>query len=203
MIYNPEKHHRRSIRLKGYDYKAEGSFFVTICVQDKEMLFGKVINNVMILNEYGIVVEYTWNDLPNHNKHIHLDNYVIMPNHVHGIIIITECGLESNIVVGAVLGAGSEPAPTTAPTTSSKPVPTPSKHDLPIIKTKSQFHGLPEIIRQFKTFSARRINDIRKTRGVKIWQRNYYEHIIRNEHDYNRIQKYINENPLKWNIDKK
>jgi REP element-mobilizing transposase RayT len=162
-------------------------------MQDKEMLFGKVINNVMILNEFGIVVEYTWNDLPNHNKHIHLDNYVIMPNHIHGIILINNHGLEFNIV-----GAGSEPAPT-----SSEPAPTPSESALPIKKIKSRYHGLPEIIRQFKTFSACRINDIRKTRGAKIWQRNYYEHIIRNEHDYNRIQKYIIENPLKWNIDKK
>jgi len=172
MRYNPDKHHRKSIRLKGYDYSRAGAYYVTICVQDRDMLLGKVVDGQIKLNEYGKMVAYTWNDLPNHHPHVCLDEFVIMPNHVHGVIII-------DVGAGSV-GAGSEPAPT---------------------KTKHKQHGLPEIIRQFKTFSARRINNIRQTSGIHVWQRNYFEHVIRNENELHRIQKYIIENPLNWDSD--
>ncbi len=118
-------------------------------------------------------MEYTWDDLHNHNFHIGLDEFNVMPNHVHGIIII-----QNNDTVGA----GSEPAPTN--------------------NIKSVRHGLPEIIRQFKTFSARRINKKRQMKGYPVWQRNYYEHIIRDIESLNRIRQYIINNPLKWEIDK-
>jgi len=118
------------------------------------MLFGGIVDGTMKLNEYGKIVENTWDDLPNHNHKIQLDDFVIMSNHVHGIIIINDVGSDT-------LGAGSEPAPI--------------------------HHGLPEIICQLKTFSARRINKIRKSPGIHVWQRNYYERIIRNENEMNRI----------------
>ena len=174
MIYDPDRHHRRSIRLKGYDYSQAGLYFVTICTHNREMVCGDIINNEIVLNEYGKMVDYAWNDLPNHNHQIQLDDYVIMPNHIHGIIIINDVG--ANFV-----GAGSEPAPTTM---------------------NRKQHGLSEITRQFKTFSARRINKIRQSTGTPVWQRNYYEHVIRNQKDLNRIRKYIIENPLKWDLDK-
>ena len=174
MIYNSDKYHRKSIRLKGYDYSQSGTYFITICVKDRACLLGDIINCEIKLNEYGKMVEYTWNDLTNHNHHIQLDKFIIMPNHVHGIIIINHDGANT-------VGAGSEPAPT---------------------KTKLKHHGLPEIVRQFKTFSARRINKIRQSPGVHIWQRNYYEHIVHDENDFNRIRKYIIENPSRWEHDK-
>ncbi len=106
-------------------------------------------------------------------SNVQLDAFVVMPNHVHGIIVIT-----NPVVAGAgCVGAGSEPAP-----------------------TKS--YGLPEIVLQFKTFSARRINDVRGTPGTPVWQRNYYEHIIRNERSLNRIRQYIAENPMRWAFDR-
>jgi putative transposase len=182
MIYNPRKHHRRSIRLKGYDYCQEGAYFVTICTNSREILFGNIINNTMILNELGTAVGFTWNDLPNHNPQIYLDEFVIMPNHIHGIIFINRDEPDPVVFVGA----GSEPAPTAHTT----------------IKTNHKNHGLPEIMRQFKTFSARRINEIRHTPGIPVWQRNYYEHIIRNWDDFYHIKKYIIDNPAKWNSDK-
>jgi REP element-mobilizing transposase RayT len=160
MKYDPDKHHRRSIRLKEYDYSRTGWYFITICAYKRECLFGNVVDGIIILNKYGKIVENTWNDLPNHNHQIQLDDSVIMPNHIHGIIVIDE------IVSDIVVGAGSEPAPT---------------------ETKHKQHGLPEIIRQFKTFSARRINEIRQSPGTHVWQRNYYERIIRNENEINRI----------------
>jgi len=140
---------------------------VTIVTQNRECLFGDVVDGKMMLNEAGRIVVWTWNDLPNHVVDIELDAFVVMPNHVHGIIII-----HNNRV-----GAGSEPAP-------------------------KKRHALQEIIRQFKTFSGKRINQRRGTPGIPVWQRNYWEHIIRNGNDLNRIREYIDNNPLKLESDR-
>lgn len=169
---------RRSIRLQGYDYSGEGLYFVTICVQDMKCLFGKVVDGEMLLNEAGKIINETWFDLPNHNPYIELDAWCIMPNHVHGIIIInnTPVGVDSKSTRNNIEQAGLEPAPTK--------------------------HPLSEIIRQFKTFSAKRINQVNNTVGKKLWQRNYYEHIIRNSTSYTNIAEYILSNPANWMTDK-
>ncbi|MGV8059749.1 MAG: transposase [Smithellaceae bacterium] len=169
MSFNPANHHRRSIRLRDYDYSQAGAYFVTICVLRRECLFGEIIDGEMIMNEMGRIVLAVWTDLPNHYKHIILDEYMVMPNHVHGII---------NIV-----GAGLKPALT-------KPAPT----------EKQQ--GLPEIIRGFKTFSSRRINVFCNKPGCSVWQRNYYERVIRNENELFLAREYVVHNPLKWELDK-
>jgi len=178
MKYNPAIHHRRSIRLKGYDYSQAGLYFVTICVQNRECIFGEIVDNEMILNENGQIVQMVWNELPQHYNHIELGEFVVMPNHIHGIVIITDVDV-------ATVGAGLKPAPTTPK------------------------HGLPEIIRALKTFSARKINDLVRaglkpapTRGEKLWQRNYWEHIIRDEQSHQRIADYIVNNPINWEKDK-
>ena len=192
MKYNPDLHHRRSIRLKGYDYSDVGLYFITVCTQNRLCLFGEIVHGEMILNEAGKMVQFTWVDLPQHNINIKLDEFIIMPNHIHGIIIIVgagskpalnkRAGLEPVLMKRAGLEpvlmkrAGLEPAPTC--------------------------HGLSEFVRQFKTFSAKRINKINKTPGIHLWQRNYYEHIIRDENDLNRIREYIANNSLKWEDDK-
>jgi REP element-mobilizing transposase RayT len=167
-------HNRQSIRIPGYDYSEPGSYYVTICAHQRERLFGTIRDGGMVLNDYGRIVQFTWNDLINHNDSIELGDFVIMPDHIHGIITICD-----SVSVGAdpdMVGAGSEPAPT-------KPAPT--------TKPNGKHHGLPEIVRQLKTFSAKRINAIRNTPGTPVWQRNYYEHIIRDAQDYERIQWYI------------
>ncbi len=120
----------------------------------------------MVLNEFGEIVKNTWVDLPNHITGLELDEFVIMPNHFHGIVVIIEAGLEPR--------AGLEPART----------------------------SLLEIVRQLKTFSARRINKIRGIQGLPVWQRNYWEHIVRNEKELNRIRAYILDNPSQWEADK-
>ncbi len=173
MPYDPHVHHRRSIRLQGYDYARSGAYFVTICTRNRECLFGEIIDGQMVLNDAGGIVQAAWDDLPNHYADVELDECVVMPNHVHGIVVI--------------VGAGLKPAPTTppAPTTGT-------------IKR----HGLPEIIRAWETFSARRIHRIRKTPGAKLWQRNYWERVIRNESEYNRIREYIRNNTSQWKLDK-
>jgi REP element-mobilizing transposase RayT len=162
---------RKNLRLRGYDYTQVGFYFVTICVQDRVCLFGEINDGVMQLNSLGALVEQAWQDLPNHYPHVELDQFVIMPNHIHGIIVLT-------------VGAGFKPAQ------SSDTTPAPTKR-----------HGLPEIVRAFKSFSARRINEIRQTPGISVWQRNYYEHIIRDDADYQRIAEYVMNNPAKWQED--
>ncbi|MCX6826443.1 MAG: transposase [candidate division Zixibacteria bacterium] len=146
---------RKPIRLKGYDYSSEGAYYVTICTQDRKCILGEIVNGKMILNEFGNIVKFTWDALIQHNANILLDQFVIMPNHVHGIIFINN---DAN-------------------------------------------YGLPEIVRQFKTFSAKPINEIQNKSGNKYWQRNYYEHIIRDEQELNQKREYILNNPLNWEKD--
>jgi putative transposase len=165
--YDPDKRHRRSVRLQGFDYSREGAYFVTVCAQNRACLFGDVDQEEMRLNDAGRLVRAVLNGLPDHYPHVALDAWVIMPNHVHGIVLL--------------VGAGFKPAPTaTADTTR---------------------HGLSEIVRAFKTFSARQINAIHGTPGTSVWQRNYYEHIIRDDASLNRIRQYIMENPPRWSED--
>ncbi len=141
MTYNPEKHHRRSIRLNGYDYSQPGNYFITMCTQNRECIFGEIDNGKMKLNDIGQIVEDTWNDLPNHNLNILLDSFIIMPNHVHGIL--------------RIVGAGSKPAPAPAPA----PAPTSNRAELESKRAGLEpAPTLSEIIRQFKTFSTRYIN---------------------------------------------
>jgi REP element-mobilizing transposase RayT len=129
------------------------------------------MDGLIRLNRYGEIVQQTWNDLPNHYAGVQLDMAVVMPNHFHGIIWLIP---NSNQIMD--VGAGFKPAPTTR-------------------------HAFPEIVRGFKTFSSRHINVLRATPGVSVWQRNYYERIVRNEDELFQIRQYIQENPLKWDID--
>jgi REP element-mobilizing transposase RayT len=167
MKYNPEMHHRRSIRLQGYDYSNQGAYFVTICTWNRENILGDVFNSVMQLNSFGEIVMKCWQDLPIHYKYIALDEVVIMPNHLHGIIWIN----------GDIAGAGFKPAPTNIR------------------------HGLSEIIRALKTFSSRQMNKNRNTPGTPVWQRNYFDRVIRNEKELHAIREYIINNPLQWSMD--
>lgn len=189
MTFNPLIHNRRSQRLPGYDYSRPGAYFVTMCVRNREYLFGEIQNNTTHLNSYGQIVKETWYDLPNHIGNVVLDEFVIMPNHIHGIIIL--------------VGAGSEPAPTNQDVPCSEPASTNQymfrSEPIPVNRKKHQ--ALPEVIRQLKTFSSRRINQHRKTPGVSVWQRNYYDHIDRNESELNRIRQYILNNPINWQYD--
>jgi len=172
---------RVALRLKGYDYAQSGAYFVTICLQDRLCLFGEVSAGLLVPNQYSALVEQAWNDLPNHYPHVSLDQFVVMPNHIHGIIILTDVGAGFNSDVRA----GLKPAPTAIGLTPNPP----------------KRHALSEIIRALKTFSARRINEIRQSPGVPVWQRNYYEHVIRSEEDYTRIAEYIIDNPRRWSED--
>ena len=176
------KHHRRSIRLPQHDYSTAGGYFITMCTRNRDCLFGNVVDGQMILNQYGQIVNDVWNNLPNHYPHVELDAYAIMPNHFHGIIMITiAIDANKNIAVGA----GLKPAPTS----------------IEINITSIKFHKLSEIVRAFKTFSSRGINQIRQTPGMPVWQRNYHEHVIRQGIELDEKRKYIRSNPLNWDTD--
>jgi REP element-mobilizing transposase RayT len=157
---------RKQTRLKNYDYSQHGYYFVTICAQNREQWFGKVEKGEMILNPYGKIVNECWDDLPEHYAHCSLDSFVIMPNHVHGIIVIDN---------DKTVGNGLKPFPT---------------------------HGLSEMIRGFKTFSSRKINEGIKSDNKFQWQKSFYDHIIRGEKSLDLIREYIQNNPLKWELDR-
>jgi len=169
MSYDSDKHQRRSIRLKDYDYSQAGAYFITICTHNKECIFGKVVNGEMVLNKCGKVVQEELDRSAKIRREIELDTFVVMPNHIHGIVVI----VESN--VGAT---GRSPLPK-GPTPKS----------------------VGAMMAGFKSAVTRRINDLRGIPYMAVWQRNYYEHVIRNEDDLDEIREYIVNNPLKWDLD--
>jgi len=183
MRYDPEKHHRRSVRLKGYDYTQPGAYFITICTHNRQCLFGKVEDGKMRLNMFGEIVWAEWFRTAQIRPYVQLNEseFVVMPNHVHGIIWIVNSPTHDADTVGA----RRRRAPTMVEQ-FGKPVP----------------GSLPTLVRAFKSAVTRRINQMRNTPGVPVWQRNYYEHIIRTERALNVIRRYIVENPLRWHLDR-
>ncbi|GAB4318728.1 MAG: transposase [Bacteroidales bacterium] len=189
MKYNPEIHHRpfdraqgrRSIRLRGYDYSRAGAYFITLCAQNREHVFGEIVDGKMILNDAGRVVAESWQWLANQYDYVDLDEWVIMPNHMHGIVLLID---DENGGGGSGRGGSGRGSSRTAPT-------------MPMAKRKP----IGGLVGAFKTVSTKRINQMHGTPGVKIWQRNYYEHIIRNENELNRIRQYIINNPARWATD--
>ena len=151
---NDPRPRRRSLRLPGYDYSQAGAYFITACTQNHVVLFGDVGAGFKPApTEMGKIVQQTWDDLPTHYRGVDLDAFIVMPNHVHGIIILAD--------------------------------------------ESARRHAIPEIVRGFKTFSARRVNECAGKSGV-LWQRGYYEHVIRNEKALDRIRAYIANNPARW-----
>jgi putative transposase len=187
MIYKPEIHHRRSIRLKGYDYSQAGVYFVTICVKDHACLFGTIADGKLQYNDYGQIANEFWLKISEHFSDVKLDEFIIMPNHIHGIITINNCR-------GEVTSPFSE---VVAPNSKTKTAQKQGGETPPLQK-----FTLGQIVAYFKYQSAKRINDIRNAPGTPIWQRNYYEHIIRDDKELQAIQEYIRYNPLKWDEDK-
>jgi REP element-mobilizing transposase RayT len=174
---DPLHHHRRSIRLKGYDYTQPGAYFVTMNSQNREPLFGSIANGKMKLSQAGEIVLIVWRKLPAAHP-VQLDEVVIMPEHFHGIIWIIG---ESK---GEAFGNKSpEVIESLSPNAS------------PQRPRGTQPNSLNAIIQNFKSVSTRKINAALKTPGDKIWQRDYYERIIRNERELNAIRQYIRDNP--------
>ena len=163
MPYDPQRHHRRSIRLPDCDYRSPGMYYVTLCAYERGTLFGEVIGGEVQLNASGQIVADTWRWLATRYPYLSLDAWVIMPDHLHGIIAIGDAPCEVS-----------------------------DDTEIPAIKP------LGQIIGAFKTVSTKAINDGRDTPGMAVWQRNFWEHIIRNQVDHDRVRAYIQDNPRRW-----
>ena len=171
-MYDSRVHHRRSIRLPGYDYSRPGAYAVTVCAYLKRSVFGEIVEGEVILNEVGQMVQDTWEQIPGRYPGCGLDAFVVMPNHVHGIVLIT--------AAPTLTGQARGPAPTTL--------------------------SLPDLVHRFKSLTTARYREGVVTHGWraldgKLRQRNYYEHIIRNDYELEKMREYIATNPVRWETD--
>ena len=178
---------RRATRLQGYDYSQSGAYFVTICVQHRQCIFGTIIDGKMHLNEISKIVVEWWNHIPQHFSFVKLDEYVIMPNHMHGIIAWDEVGARS-----------PRPSDTTK-VVEARPLC--SQENARSRRGEVTSPLLGQIVAYFKYQSTKFINQHHNTPGKRIWQRNYYDHVIRDDNDLQRLREYIQNNPKKWELD--
>ncbi len=165
MPYDSKIHHRQSIRAKGYDYSEPGGYFVTVCTKNKKCILSDIVEGKSKLSSYGDIIQMVWKDLPKCFPSISLDEWVVMPNHFHGVLIAEAQFIAPNNEKGAI---------NRAPT-------------------------LGDGVRAFKALTTYRVRkDLDSNFG---WQRNYYDHIIRDDADLNRIRQYILDNPAQWELD--
>jgi putative transposase len=183
--FDPQKHHRHSIRLQGYDYSQTGAYYVTIVTRHRECLFGEIVSAEMVLNEYGKIADECWLAIPEHFPNVELGAYVIMPNHVHGVIVIRASG---SLLTTKMVDDGRGAAMLRPYHDEQNP------H-----KINVKPGSLGAIMRSYKSAVSYRIN--KEYNATDIWQRNYYEHIIRDARDLQNKTDYIVANPLLWEQD--
>jgi REP element-mobilizing transposase RayT len=187
MKYNPEKHDRRSLRLQGYNYSSAGLYFVTICTYQRQCLLGEIVQCEMRLSEYGKIVSDEWLRSREIREEIDFDAWVIMPKHIHGIVIINPPDIPQSIV-----GANGR-----SPLQNVASQPANQNPMIPPMKPRS----LSSLVAGFKSATTKQINILRNAPETPVWQRNYYEHIIRNDASLQLIRQYIHNNPLSWQED--
>jgi putative transposase len=173
MPYDPQKHHRRSIRLRGYDYTTPGAYFITLCTYQRQHLFGAVVDGTMQLNSYGKIVAEEWLCSATIRQEIALDGWIVMPNHFHGIVIIQSVTPSSESMLNLIQ----------------------------VVEKQRKPKSLATLVAGFKMAVTTRINCERQSPGTPVWQRNYYECIIRDQSALERIRQYISSNPLHWKTD--
>ncbi len=188
--YDPQIHHRRSIRLRDYDYTQQGAYFVTICVEHRECLLGEITDGIVTLSEIGDLVLACWNDIPNHFRHVELDEFMIMPNHVHGILVFTRDAYDTRKGEALADASVNRVASVNA---NASPLQNPNARP-----NGTKPRSLNAVMQNFKSVSTRRVNQLQNNRGASFWQRDYYEHIVRNERELERIREYIVNNPRNW-----
>jgi len=224
-----DKYRIESVRLQGYDYSQPGAYFITIVTHNRQCLFGNIVDGEMMLNEFGVLVKNEWLKTGIIRPNIVIDAFVVMPNHLHGILIIT-----GNDDGRGFRGGGGRDTLQRVSTTKSEmesdtksDMESDTKSDMESnmesdmesnmesdmesdtgmgTKTMEQFgkpttNSIPTIVRLFKSTTTKQINQLRQTPMQPLWQRNYYEHMIRNEIELNRIRQYIIDNPKKWKTD--
>jgi len=180
MTYDPVVHHRRSIRLKDYEYTTAGWYFVTIVAQDRACLFGEVVDAEMRLNDAGEMVAKIWSEIPTFYPGVGIDSFVVMPNHLHGIIVLLEEQRTASVEADPLCLPSSEPP--------AKPL------------------SLGDVVRRFKSMTTREYgNGVRQSAwppfNQRLWQRNYFEHVVRDERDADHLQDYVIDNPANWAFD--
>jgi len=180
MNFNPDIHRRRSIRLKSHNYSTTGAYFVTVCAQNRGCLFGEIVDAQMVLNDAGRMVQEVWNEMPVYYQGIQIDTFVIMPNHIHGIIVLT----------GINVGAG----PRTCPN---------QRDDNGQPRGVAPTMSLPDVVHRFKLMTTTRYRWAVTKYGwppfqKRLWQRNYFERVIRNDSEMERVREYITGNPARW-----
>jgi REP element-mobilizing transposase RayT len=179
--FDPDRFHRRSVRLKDYDYRSEGAYFITLCTHQRECLFGTIVDDKLHLSDLGQIIFDCWLTLPTHHS-VELDEFIVMPNHLHAIIVLTTANS---------VGAGrASPSLTSLPLPNNAPIP-----------QNAPSGSLGTIIGSFKSAATKQINIRRNTPGSPLWQRSFYDQIIRDEIALNRIRQYIIDNPANWNTD--
>ena len=188
--FDPKIHHRRSIRLQGYDYSQAGAYFVTIVTWQRDFLFGEIVNNEMELSPYGEIVQRSWGEIPIHFPNVETGAFVVMPNHVHGIVFIVERR-------GTVsVPHDSQPLNKLEPPNSNETWE--QGGETPPLRVPT----LGQVVAYFKYQSTKEMNRVENAgTGTKFWQRNYYEHIICSEKDLQNKTDYITANPLLWGED--
>ena len=202
MKYDPKMHHRRSIRLDGYDYASPGWYYLTICTYDREFLFGEIVRHQMHLSEIGAIAQECWYEIPQHFRRASLDVSIVMPNHLHGIVIIG-VGAHHGDHTGTPWRAPTKPSEGTRRALTKSGVPVRgAAFGKPVPGSLATMVGL---FKQAVTrgVGARHGVPVQDPHGVPvhIWHENYYEHIIRDEKELNRIREYIRTNPLRWGYD--
>lgn len=208
MTYNPDIHHRHSIRLKDYDYSRNGAYFVTICVWQRECMFGGIVNDEMVLNDMGRIVVGEWEKTSKMRSNVELDVFSVMPNHFHAIFLIRDnvgahvdrahisaplpgqktnvgayCMRPESAAMATMLQANDNRAHVSAP-------------------LRRQSGSIGSVFAGFKSATTKQINIFRNNPGCPVWQKNYYERVIRNEDELTRAREYIVNNPMKWELDK-
>jgi REP element-mobilizing transposase RayT len=187
MTADTDNFHRRSLRLPGYDYAQSGAYFVTIVAAGRECIFGSIADGETFASPAGKIVQAERKDLPRRFGFLELGAFVVMPNHIHGIIIIRvtvgatrpalNMAFEGEVPLPSVMNNGAERSP---------------------LRPRLQRKSLGAIIAQFKPRVTKRIWKLPHRRGIPIWQRNYYEHVIRNQEGCERIHRYIESNRVMW-----
>jgi putative transposase len=184
---NPDlNHNRRSIRLQSWDYTQSAAYFVTICTDNRLCVFGEVVQDAMNLNSFGQIAEASWQTIPDHFPHVELDAFVIMPNHIHSIVVIVGDASTSDVTINDGRGAAM-----LRPCDSKR-----KPHQISVTPG-----SLGAIVRSHKSAVAKQINQLRNTPGATVWQRNYHDRIIRNQRELEATRRYIEDNPMQWVLD--
>jgi REP element-mobilizing transposase RayT len=199
MPYDPDKHDRQSIRLPHWDYRTPAAYFVTVCTHERMCLFGEVVQGRMALNAYGRIVAEEWHRSPSIREEIETDAFVVMPNHIHGIVIIAPPDAPRPITPdGYTVHVGTNHGANHVGTHGRASLQRWSKSGRPVRRARS----LGAFIAGFKSAATARINRHRGTPGEPVWQGRFYERIIRDEREWHAVRRYIHQNPARWHRDR-